>query len=73
MDGSPDLKWRGARRMNKKKRERGRPISGKGDEGTPEEKDSEDLFQGLSAMPSFISYTSADTKAKLFSVNLDDI
>ena len=68
MDGSPDLKWRGARRMNNNsnsnKRERGRPISGKGDEGTsPGETDSEGLDR--SAMPSFISYTSADTKAKL--------
>ena len=58
MDGSPDLKWRGARRMNKG--ERGR---GKQDEGGPI--DGDGSLGRLGAVPSFISYTSTDTKAKL--------
>ena len=61
MDGSPDLKWRGARRMNK----------GEGDEGAPPRETGDGGGEsglgrlGAVPVPSFISYTSTDTKAKL--------
>ena len=52
MDGSPDLKWRGARKMDNKKK-------GEDTEVTP----SEAVTERSNALPSFISYTSTDTKA----------
>ena len=54
MDGSPDLKWRGARKMDNKKRAESVEV-------TP----SEAVTERSNALPSFISYTSTDTKAKL--------
>ena len=61
MDGSPDLKWRGARRMNKAEEK---------DEGAPPRETGDGGESGLGRLgavpvPSFISYTSTDTKAKL--------
>ena len=53
MDGSPDLKWRGARKMDNKKRAESVEV-------TPSEAVTE---RENNALPSFISYTSADTKA----------
>ena len=52
MDGSPDLKWRGARKMDNKKEAESVEV-------TP----SEAVTERNSALPSFISYTSTDTKA----------
>ena len=52
MDGSPDLKWRGARKMDNKKRAESVDV-------TP----SEAVTERNNALPSFISYTSTDTKA----------
>ena len=52
MDGSPDLKWRGARKMDNKKKAESVEV-------TP----SEAVTERNNALPSFISYTSTDTKA----------
>ena len=66
MDGSPDLKWRGARKMDNKKRAESVEV-------TPSEAVTE---RNNNALPSFISYTSTDTKASqiydsiLFNQNL---
>ena len=62
MDGSPDLKWRGARRMNKAEEDDQGAQPGGTDDGGGEG----GLGRlGAVPVPSFISYTSTDTKAKL--------
>ena len=68
MDGSPDLKWRGARRMGhneQRGRRRQQSAGKKGDEEDSITDGEGPAGAGVNALPSFISYTSTDTKAKL--------
>ena len=68
MDGSPDLKWRGARRMGdneQRGRRRQQSAGKKGDEEDSTTDGEGPAGAGVNALPSFISYTSTDTKAKL--------